>query len=220
MHTIPTGPAADDSSMHVQIVLDRSGSMAPIALSTVDAINGFLSKQRKQSGHLRVSLTDFDSQERFRIVTDAIPIAEMMDLTPGDYEPRGGTPLLDAIGLAIERCTARTEADAEEDQMLVVITDGAENASTDFTGEQIARMVAAKQEEGWTILFLGANQDSFTTGQGLNLPAGNTRDFRADDAGIQHAFHRTSDAVTAQRARSRTERAEHRRSLLDEQDER
>ena len=104
--------------------------------------------------------------------------------------------------------------------MLVVITDGAENASTDFTGTQIAQMVAAKQEEGWTILFLGANQDSFTTGQGLNLPAGNTRDFRADEVGISHAFQMTSDAVTAQRTRSRAERAAHRRTLLDEQDER
>ncbi len=219
MNTTPGGPAADDLHMHVQIVLDRSGSMGPIAAATVDSINGFLSKQRKQPGVMRISLADFDSQEPFRIVTDAIPIAEMMDLSPDDYDPRGGTPLLDAIGLAIERCTARTVADPDEDQMLVVITDGAENASSDFTHEQIARMVEAKQEEGWAILFLGANQDSFATGRELNLRAGNVRVFNADEPGIRDAMARASDAVSAQRSRSRSERAEHRHTLLDEQDD-
>jgi len=154
----PNGPAAEDSTMHVQIILDRSGSMKPIALATVDAINGFLSKQRKQPRHLRISLVDFDSREPFRIVTDAIRIAEIMDLAPSDYDPRGGTPLLDAIGLGIDRCSARVAADPTEDQLVVVITDGAENASTDFTNAQIAELVTAKQEEGWTILFLGANK--------------------------------------------------------------
>lgn len=219
MTTTPTGPAAEASTIHVQVILDRSGSMQPIALATVDAINGFLAKQRKQPGQLRISLVDFDSQEPFRVVTDAIPIAEMMDLTPADFDPRGGTPLLDAIGLGIERCTARVQADPTEDQMVVVITDGAENASTDFTNAQIAELVEAKQAEGWTILFLGANQDSFATGQELNLSAGNVRDFQADDAGIKHALAMTGDAVSAQRSRSRSERAERNRSVFDDQEQ-
>lgn len=74
-------PAANDA-VHVQMVLDRSGGMGPIKLATVGAINGFLAKQRKQPGMLRITLADFDRQGPFRIVTDAIPIAEMVDLTP------------------------------------------------------------------------------------------------------------------------------------------
>lgn len=220
MKSNPDKNAADDKgSLHVQIVLDRSGSMEPIALSTVDAINGFLSKQRKQPGVLRLTLADFDSQEPFRIVADAIPIAEMLDLTPADYAPRGGTPLLDAIGLGIERCATRVATDPEEDQLLVVITDGEENASTDFTNAKIAEMVEAKQEEGWTILFLGANQDSFATGGALNLSAGNVRDFQANHDGVKNMLIMTSDAVSAQRGRSRSERAASRDRLFDEGDE-
>ncbi len=219
MNTTPSGSAAgDNGSVHVQIVLDRSGSMEPIALATVDAINGFLSKQRKEAGVLRITLADFDSQEPFRIVADAIPIAEMLDLTPADYDPRGGTPLFDAIGLAVERCEARSAADAEEDQLLVIITDGHENASTDFTSEQIAKLLEAKQEEGWTILFLGANQDSFATGQGMNMRGGNVRDFTPDAPGIKNALLLTSDAVSSHRGRSRSERVLRKDKLFDEHD--
>ena len=77
-------PADADDVVHVQIVLDRSGSMRPIAAATIDALNGFLAKQRAHSGMLRLSLVDFDSREPFRIVIDAVPIAEVMDLTEAD----------------------------------------------------------------------------------------------------------------------------------------
>jgi Mg-chelatase subunit ChlD len=218
MSNTPNDQTADKGAVHVQMVLDRSGSMHPIAAATVDAINGFLAKQRKQPGVLRITLADFDSQEPFRIVADAIPIAEMMDLTPADYQPRGGTPLLDAIGLAVERCEARAVADSQEDQVLVIITDGHENASTDFTGQQIAKLLEAKQEEDWTVLFLGANQDSFATGAGINLREGNVRDFSADASGIKDALLLTSDAVSTHRSRGREERARRKDTLFDETD--
>lgn len=219
MSTNAEHPSTDSTGeMHVQILLDRSGSMRPIAAATVDAINGFLAKQRKQPGVLRLSLIDFESSEPFRIVADAIPIAEMTDLGPDDFRPAGGTPLFDAIGLGIERCAARVEANGEEDQLVVILTDGAENASTDFTGEQIAELIEAKQEAGWTFLFLGANQDSFATGNGLRMRSGNVRDFRADADGIRSAVALASEAVTVQRGRTRSERAARRDTLFDETD--
>ncbi len=75
-------------TVHVQIVLDRSGSMDPIAAATIDGLNGFLAKQRKLPSMLRLSLADFDSQEPFRVVAEAIPIAEMRDLTEQPSAPR------------------------------------------------------------------------------------------------------------------------------------
>ncbi len=210
--------SATNDVVHAQIVLDRSGSMTPIAFATIDALNGFLAKQRVLPGVLRVTLADFDSQEPFRIVTDAIPVAEMVDLTPSDYEPRGATPLFDAIGLAVERCDARVKADPDEDQVLVIITDGLENASTDFDGPKIAALLEARQEAGWAVLFLGANQDSFATGQGMQMRGGNVRNFAASDAGIHDALSKASDAIIDHRTTARSERRLLKDELFDRTD--
>ncbi len=202
--------------IHVQIVLDRSGSMSSIAAATVDGLNGFLTKQRVVPGICRMSLADFDSEEPFRLVTDAIPLAEMRDLGPGDFEPRGATPLYDALGLAIERCDARTAADADEDQVLVIVTDGQENASTDFTGPQIAKLLKKRQASGWTVLYLGANQDGFAVGNALNLSAGNVANFEASDEGIHAAFASADQAIASYRSRDRDERRAKKDGLFDE----
>ncbi len=207
--------AAADDKVHVQIVLDRSGSMDAIAAATVDALNGFLAKQRKHPGMLRLSLADFDSQEPFRVAIDAIPIAEVVDLTNDDFDPRGGTPLFDAIGLAVERCDARVAADESEDQVLVILTDGLENASSDFTGPAVSTLLDARQEAGWTVLYLGANQDAFAVGADLGMAGGNVRDFVADDAGIKLAMARTAEAVLDHRSRSRSDRRTLNRDLFD-----
>lgn len=210
----PKNTEAAPDKMHVQILLDRSGSMETIAAATIDGLNGFLAKQRAVPGICRLSLADFDSREPFRLIADAIPMAEMRDLGPNDFQPRGGTPLFDALGLAIERCTARAKSDPVEDQILVIVTDGAENASTDFTGPEIAKKLKKRQTKGWTVLYLGANQDSFAVGSDLNLSAGNVANFVATDAGVQSAFDVVDAALVTHRSRTRTERIERKDDLL------
>jgi Mg-chelatase subunit ChlD len=213
--TAKTTPTSDDV-VHVQIVLDRSGSMAPIAAATVDALNGLLAKQRAHPGLARLSLADFDSQEPFRVVIDAVPIAEVLDLDEADFQPRGGTPLFDAIGRAVERCDVRAAESPDEDQVLVVITDGHENASTDYTGPAVSNLLDVRQESGWSVLFLGANQDSFATADALKMKQGNVRDFDATPQGIHDAVDLAATAVYDQRTRSKPERRAAKDMLLDE----
>lgn len=215
----PTSGGNGGGKVHVQIVLDRSGSMGPIAAATIDALNGFLAKQRKAPGQLRLSLADFDSQEPFRVAIDAVPIAEVVDLTSADFDPRGGTPLFDAIGLAVERCDARVAGDAAEDQVLVVLTDGLENASSDFSGPQVSKLLDQRQEQGWAVLYLGANQDAFAVGESLNLSAGNVRDFVADADGIGQAMDRAADAVVYSRMLDASERRSRNLDLFDRSEE-
>ncbi len=211
-------PSNPDDLVHVQIVLDRSGSMGPIQEATRDAVNGFFAQQRAQTGRLRLSLADFDSQEPFRVVLDAVPVAEVIDLGPGDFQPRGGTPLLDAIGRAVERCDARCAVDADEDQILAIVTDGYENASTDYSGDTIKQLLASRQAMGWSVLYLGANQDSFSVGEALAMSQGNVDNFVASDEGIGGAFSKLSSAVSSQRSRSKEQRLLYKDSLLDEGD--
>ncbi len=210
---------AADQAVHVQLVIDRSGSMRRIADDTVDAINGFLAKQAAEPGKLRVSIADFDSADPFRVVVDAIPIAEVG--VYDDFEPRGGTPLLDAIGRAVERCDARVEESGDdEDQVLVVMTDGAENAPTDHTADSIRTLLDARQAAGWAIVFLGANQDSFRTGGRMGVARGTTRNFDASGAGVRSAIDDVSTAVLNHRRNDRQTRRETNTTILDPQDDR
>jgi hypothetical protein len=214
---IPSSAAPDDV-VHVQIVLDRSGSMGSIAAATVDAVNGFLAKQRAHPGMARISLADFDSQEPFRTLIDAVPVAEVLDLTADDYQPRGGTPLFDAIGRAVERCDTRSVDHPDEDQVLVILTDGLENASTDFDGPTISTLLDARQESGWAVLFLGANQDSFTTGDSLSMKPGNIRNFDASTQGVLYAMTAAGDALAEHRSRPKERRRTRKDDLFDQQD--
>lgn len=211
----PEPTATDD--VHVQIVLDRSGSMGSIAAATIDAVNGFFAKQRVHPGMLRLSLADFDSQEPFRTVIDGVPISEVLDLTESDYRPRGGTPLLDAIGRAVERLDARAAQLPDEDQVLVILTDGYENASTDYTHARIARLLEARQEAGWAVLFLGANQDSFATGGRMNMRQGNTRNFQASADGVRQAMAQTSEAMLKHRRMEKENRRRYKDTLLEDE---
>ena len=213
----PESPSHQPNDVvHVQIVLDRSGSMEPIAAATIDALNGFLSQQRTHPGMLRLSLADFDSKEPFRVVIDAIPVAEVLDLTEADYQPSGGTPLLDAIGRAVERCDLRAAESPDEDQVLVVITDGHENASTDYSGPVVSNLLDARQESGWSVLFLGANQDAATTGTAMKMKQGNVRDFDATDSGVHEAIAMASTAVFEHRSRGKAERHALKDDLFDD----
>ena len=130
--------------------------------------------------------------------------------------PRGGTPLFDAIGRCVELIDARAGAFPAEDQVLVIITDGMDNASTDYDAPTISNLLDERQETGWTVMFLGANQDSFATAGSLKMKQGNVRDFDASSDGIKNAVVLTSDAVFDHRSRSRSERRQHKDRLFDE----
>ena len=121
--------------VHISIVLDRSGSMTRIADDIVGGFNQFLQKQRETEGEAKVTLVQFDSEDPFEVLIDSIPLREVTDLDPAAYQPRSLTPLYDAVGRMIlridEQITSRRKLGlAEEDQVVLIVTDGLENAST------------------------------------------------------------------------------------------
>jgi Mg-chelatase subunit ChlD len=201
--------------LHVSVLIDRSGSMSPLRERVIEGVNGLFAEQRASAADapLRVTLVLFDSRAPFDVVIDALPIAEVLDLEWDDFKPRGSTPLLDAIGRLIERLDGRAD---DEDQLVAIVTDGKENASSDYTSQSVRELIEARTEAGWTFLFLGANQDSFTTAGAMGMRRGNTRNFAASGSGTARAFGEVNSSVSAQRGRSRSERHELRHELLAE----
>ncbi len=203
---------AQTAPLKLWVLLDRSGSMRGLRQAVIDGTNLFLDEQRDGAGECRLTLALFDSSEPFKLVVDDAPIAETPALDHRVYQPRGGTPLYDALGALITRAERRILRRREagwpaEEQMVVVYTDGLENASTDFTRQEIFEMISERQEADWTFVFLGANQDAYATGRGLGIPRGNISNWESSAEGARLAQRSTSRAISERRAMSAADRA-------------
>ncbi len=186
--------AADADRVHVTVLLDRSGSMGPIADDTIGGFNTFLADQRKLAGEARITLVQFDGRDPQEIIADAVPVAEITDLDPATYQPRGNTPLLDSLGTVIERLDRRVGADPDEFQLVAVITDGHENASHRFSRDDIADMVKDRSDAGWAFVFLGANIDSFTEARSMGMHGAQAADWDHTGAGVRDGLAMMSES--------------------------
>ena len=134
----------------IVVVLDRSGSMDTIARPTVEGINSFVKEQKAADGEAYMTLVQFDNM--YETTYQTKPINEVIDLVVGEtYIPRATTALYDAIGRTIN------ELKTEDDVVFVIVTDGFENASKEFTQKMVFDKIEEKKKSGWNFIFLGAN---------------------------------------------------------------
>lgn len=190
----------------ITVILDRSGSMEQIASDVIGGFNAFLAEQQRQAGDCRLTLAQFDDQ--YEVVFAARPIDDADKLTHETFRPRGCTALLDAVGRTIASTGARLVALSEDERpdrvMLVIITDGLENASTDFTRERVLQMISTQQTVyRWTFLFLAANQDAIAEAAAVGIGAEQAMNFAATEAGVQSVARCLSAAVSSLRSDGR-----------------
>lgn len=184
-------------STHIHFLLDRSGSMARIAEDVIGGFNTFLAAQQAAGPDARITLVQFDSRDPQEVVLDGAPILEAAPLTHRRFVPRGGTPLLDATGLLIDRALRAEALEAQqrlqqglpqEQVLFVTLTDGEENQSRLYTLAGIRERIAERTASGWTFLFLSAGPDAYTEAAGLGIQRDATMAFQADRAGTQQAM--------------------------------
>lgn len=173
----------DETRIYNLIILDESGSMGSIQAQALSGANETLqtiraAQQENPDDHQMITLVTFDTGANrpiVRTIIDTEKIEEVPDLTPDQYQPYGGTPLYDAMGLSI---TALRKLVKEGDHVLVtVITDGFENSSHHYTAGRIKEMVEALTAQGWVFTYIGANQDSGQTASAVGIKS--TMDFKA-----------------------------------------
>jgi Mg-chelatase subunit ChlD len=193
---------------HICFVLDRSGSMSTIADDVVGGFNTFLADQQADGNDAVMTLVQFDTQDPFEVVADAVPIAEMVPLTGATFVPRAGTPLFDALGRAIAHVSARQAKLAElhvaqDDVLVVAFTDGEENSSQELTRAQLFALIKDREAAGWTFAYMGANQDAYAEAGDMGLDPGRAANWAADAQGAQTAFLTLSAATKHKRERDR-----------------
>ncbi|MGQ0701869.1 MAG: vWA domain-containing protein [Gemmatimonadales bacterium] len=174
----------------ITIVLDRSGSMASVKSDVEGGFARFLEDQRKLPGECTLSLTQFDS-EAVEDVYVARPIGE----APGmELHPRGMTPLLDAVGRTITRTGERLAAVPEPARpgrvLFVIITDGMENASREFSKAQVRELIERQRRVyQWDFIYLGANVDAFAEAHAMGISAAHAAVYHATPLSIHQAFN-------------------------------
>ena len=157
-------PITEITDMHSYILLDRTGSMSSIwdeALSSVNAYAAGVASPAEDGADLDTSITlaVFDSQEglQFDVLREHVTGGAWSDVTNDEASPRGMTPLFDAIGQMI----ALAEKDAPEKAVIVVMTDGMENASREITRDGAKAALDRARAKGWEVVFLGAEFAKF-----------------------------------------------------------
>jgi len=186
------------------LILDRSGSMSGRESDVINGANGFIDKQRALPDPSSIALVRFDSEgiERFRAMA---PLAECAPITEEDYQPRGGTPLLDAVGQTIMALEGDWRREQPERAIVVIVTDGLENASREYTKPKVKELIEARQASGkWAFIYLGANVDAFAEGGEMGIAAANTAGYVNSAAGLRATYDSASASVSHMRKTGRT----------------
>jgi Mg-chelatase subunit ChlD len=195
-----------ENKTHVTFVLDSSGSMSRIEDDTKGGFNIFLRDQKEEEGEATVSLYEFNTN--VELVHLAIDIEDAPELDDENYSPGGRTALHDAITRAVGETEDHIETLPEKDQpenvVVVVLTDGKENAS-ETPQDTVRERVEEKREEGWEFLFVGANQDAALTAESVGMDANKSLDMDHSGEGSKEAQRATSRRVSEVREQGSTE---------------
>ena len=164
----------------ISVVLDESGSMSSCRDATITGFNEYVNGQRQADvGDCWLTLNKFEGCNIRTLFANA-DIKTAPELSKQNYNPLGGTNLLDAIGYTIEQVNTILDSKKKKDRpgvIIVIMTDGHENQSTKYNNEMIKSMVAAAEKADWSFVFLGANIDSFAVGSTFGMNASNTANY-------------------------------------------
>jgi len=175
----------------ITLILDRSGSMSVIKCDTIGGVNQYIDSQKNGPGECRFSLVQFnESHEKLH---DGKLISEVGPLTTETFVPYGCTALFDAIGNTINstgrRLAAMHENNRPDKVIVVIVTDGLENSSTEFSGQQIREMIDHQTGKyNWEFVFVGANQDAILSGNKLGIDSSRSLCYIANCIGTRRLY--------------------------------
>jgi hypothetical protein len=179
----------------IAALLDRSGSMEDCKRATETGFDELIAKQRSEPGQAIVTLSMFD--DVYDNVYANVPIA---DVGPLKLVPRNRTAMLDAIGRFIteigEHLASLAEADRPGTVICLIMTDGYENASQEWTWDAVHALITQQREQyNWKVIFLGANLDAVEVGARIGVPRATALTYSPDAVAVEATWAVTGAAV-------------------------
>jgi len=180
----------------VGLIVDRSGSMQEIRADAEGGVNAFIDAQKPFDGQVVLSLTEFDTYVDVR--ENLTPIA---NVRPYTLQPRGNTALYDAVGKTVvnmgEQLAAMDEAERPSKVIIVIVTDGFENSSQEWTRNMISELVQRQEAEfGWEFLYLSASPDAFADGRRMGISRAHTHSVPSDPGGMSASYAQAARTVS------------------------
>lgn len=166
-------------NLDLVFLIDRSGSMHGSEEDTMGGFNSFIEKERKNEGNTNVTTILFDNE--YEELYRRKPIDKVEKLTGDVYYVRGSTALLDAIGKTI----TTLEREIENKVLFVIMTDGMENSSVEFSKSQIKNMI---ENHKWEFIFIGADIDSYSEAGRIGIKRTHVANYRKSRRGVEDAY--------------------------------
>lgn len=197
-----TNETKNSALTELVFILDNSGSMGGLESDTIGGFNAMLEKQKKQEGECFVTTVLFNSE--MKTLHDRIPLNEVNPMTDDDYCVGGCTALIDAIGSTVNHISKihryARKNDVPENTVFVIMTDGMENASREYSSDKVKKMLSEKKELGWEFLFIGANIDAVETAGSFGISANRAVNYNADEKGTRVVYDAIATTVCKARA--------------------
>jgi hypothetical protein len=184
---VPVTSAKDTTE--IVCIVDRSGSMSSIRDDAIGGFNNFLIEQQKEPGKATMTIILFDHE--YQVVCSGKPVEDCKPFNTSTYVPRGSTALLDATGKAINEMNQRNPKKA----IIVILTDGQENSSQEFTKQQIKAMISDCEGKGYAVIYLSADANAFEDGKSFGLSPNNITTFTKDQRGANVGTMAASYAI-------------------------
>lgn len=171
-----------ETPVEIVVIADRSGSMASVREEAIGGFNNFLAEQQALPGKATLTLVLFD--DKYEVPVQNLDIQDVQPLTYDTFVPRGMTATYDAVGKAITELLQRAPTKA----IVLIITDGGENASKEYTSHTVQQKVKEAEAKGYEVLFLAQNLDARQAGAALGLQANSTVNLVAGAKGMTQAY--------------------------------
>jgi Mg-chelatase subunit ChlD len=162
-------------STHITLVVDRSGSMDRIDRDMESQIESFLREQRQMGGECHLTVVLFNNT--IEVLHDNIDIARVSHVA---IRPHGGTALNDATVYGIKH-TDRSKA---EKKIVVIVTDGEENASREYTALRVREEIEKRSD--WAFMFFGT-ETAFRQARDYGVSSQNVMSYQTNAVGVMSA---------------------------------
>lgn len=184
-------------TVDVIFIVDNSGSMSGLEKDTLGGFNSVLQQQKQLDADDQVFVTTVLFNSQYNYLYQRKPLREVELLTEKEYQVGGMTALLDAMGDSISKVKQQIDlvkTEGEHNVLCVVITDGEENSSREYSHAQIKNLVENRQDKDkWEFLFLGANIDAFNAAKNIGIAGASTMQYTADAKGLKEAWQRAGE---------------------------